>query len=85
MRYCFDDAPRTGEQNVYLNKNTWENVASNKIQHLLASVSETDNRVFITLNNQMFYMQPTVSPKFDSLILEDYYSTVPDFPDFKII
>ena len=32
MRYCFDDAPRTGERNVNLNKiNTSENVASNKI------------------------------------------------------
>ena len=28
MRYCSDDAPRTGERNVYLNENnTSENVA----------------------------------------------------------
>ena len=30
MRYCSDDAPWTGERNVNLNKNTSENVASNK-------------------------------------------------------
>ena len=29
MRYCSDDAPRTWERNVKLNKNTSENVASN--------------------------------------------------------
>ena len=30
MRYCSDEAPRTGERNVNLNKNnTSENVASN--------------------------------------------------------
>ena len=29
MRYCSDDAPRTGEQNVNLNKNTSENIAFN--------------------------------------------------------
>ena len=33
MRYCFDDAPRTGKRNVNLNKNTSENVASNKMFH----------------------------------------------------
>ena len=30
MRYFCDDAPRTGERNVILNKNISENVASNK-------------------------------------------------------
>ena len=31
MRYCFKDAPRTGKQNVNLDKNTSENAALNKI------------------------------------------------------
>ena len=31
MRYCSEDAPRTGERNVNLNKNTSENDALNKI------------------------------------------------------
>ena len=35
MPYCSDDAPRTVERNVNLNKNTSENVASNKIMKLL--------------------------------------------------
>ena len=33
MRYCSEDAPRTGEQNVNLNKNTSENAALNKMFH----------------------------------------------------
>ena len=31
MRYCSEDAPRTGERNVNLNKNTSENTALNKM------------------------------------------------------
>ena len=31
MRYCSEDAPRTGEKNVNLNKNTSKNTALNKI------------------------------------------------------
>ena len=33
MRYCSDDAYRTGERNVDLNKNTSKNAASNKMFH----------------------------------------------------
>ena len=33
MRYYSEDAPRTGEQNVNLNKNTLENAALNKMFH----------------------------------------------------
>ena len=33
MRCCSEDAPRTGEQNVSLSKNTPKNVALNKIFH----------------------------------------------------
>ena len=33
MRYCSEDAPRTGERNVNLNKNTSENAVSNKMFH----------------------------------------------------
>ena len=33
MRYCSDDALRTGERNVNLNKNTSENAALNKMFH----------------------------------------------------
>ena len=33
MFYCSDDAPRTWERNVNLNKNTSENVALNKMFH----------------------------------------------------
>ena len=33
MRYCSDDAPRTGERNVNLNKNISENVTLNKMFH----------------------------------------------------
>ena len=33
MRYCSDDAPRTGERNVNLNKNTSENVVYDKMFH----------------------------------------------------
>ena len=31
MRYCSEDAPRTGERNVNLNKNTLENAGLNKM------------------------------------------------------
>ena len=31
MRYCSEDAPRTGERNVNLNKNTSENAALKKM------------------------------------------------------
>ena len=34
MRYFSEDAPRTGERNVNLNKNTSENAALNKMFHL---------------------------------------------------
>ena len=33
MRYCSEDAPRTGERNVNLNKKTSENAALNKMFH----------------------------------------------------
>ena len=33
MRYLYDDAPRTVEQSVNLNKNTLENVALNRMFH----------------------------------------------------
>ena len=33
MRYCSEDAPRTGERKVNLNKNTSENAALNKMFH----------------------------------------------------
>ena len=33
MRYCSEDAPRTAERKIHLNKNTSENVASNKTFH----------------------------------------------------
>ena len=33
MHFCSGDAPRSGERNVNLNKNSLENVASNEMFH----------------------------------------------------
>ena len=46
MRYPSEDAPRTGERNVKLNKNTSENDATNKIVPLLLRIERSQQRWF---------------------------------------
>ena len=48
MRYCSEHAPRTGEWNVNLNKNTSENAALNKMFH-------PDERAPSFIFKQLFY------------------------------
>ena len=49
MRYCSEDAPRTGERNVNLNKNTSENAASNKTLVLDAMYDKFINIIKLTI------------------------------------
>ena len=47
MRYCPEDAPRTGERNVNLDKNTSESAALNNIINKVASSGI--NLIFFTV------------------------------------
>ena len=53
MRYCFDEAPRTGKRNLNLNKNKLEDIASNKMFH-------SDERAFSFIFKQILPIHNTL-------------------------